>query len=766
MPKPDKKTTYGEQKRLTEKEKYRVLAETQPFVEHAKKLRAIPNQLDEETQISPDTRAMLNSIAKDLEELNAVWREYSTAYLNVNRTQKDEMVKEVNNMKRLLSGLNRIKERMDAFQNSKNPVDERKVAEREEFAKCYASVANIAGHYHEMVSGTLVVPKMIDEQKSKMIMAKKDINIVSEKSIKYMIELTASDEVVGAEMGYEDQFDTPLFSHEPTQDDIMQGKLGDCYFVASLSSVAANNPQIIRDMMKDNGDGTVTVRLYDEKENGKLEPIYINVEKSVPVIKLRKADGSQSVEDINAKGTLWVQMLEKAFAASNIHDNGMKKFSETERSYSDIIAGTASNAYNVLFGRQNFEVDAVEIYKHYSDTEKPENMDRLFRQMKKSVDSHHTIVSATYNKYMSEILLKEYNTELDKAKAECKKAGKSLLEEELLELKKGVASKVFCGVNVKFDIKPGIPVLSDHGYTVIDTYEKDGKKYVLVRNPHAGKGYKEGKPTEADKGYCEIPLEKYVGMFGVTHIAKPLGAKYYQNLSSEYHKPFSKLYQGFLSVQTRDEKFTLGFSMSKESTRLKNALKNIQKLQEQQFPSRRAITEACQKLEDAAKAYLVKHQNDNIAKMQDVTNHRIVIAKACMALTGSYLGLLTEKRDVQADIHRIGRMMVTERVRYVTQKSSENGQMQTDAQVSVTDMQVNKVLMPIEGDRLFDIALRTPKLELLGKVVDEVRKSESEKQMKATAPKEEVKQTEAEKAVNEKNTEVKEELKSEDFAIL
>lgn len=734
MPKP----TLGEQKRLTEKEKYRVLAEKNYFKDHANKLRAIPDQLDEETKISPETRLVLDSMAKELEELNSVWKEYLAAYLDVSRTQKAENAKEKSNLIRLLDGLEKITKQMEAYRNEKSSVEERKVAEREEFAECYATVKNIAGHYHEMVSGTLVVPEMSDEQKSKMITAKKDINIVSEKSIKYMIELTDSDEVVGADMGYEDQFDTPLFSHEPTQDDIIQGKLGDCYFVASLSSVAANNPQMIRDMMKDNGDGTVTVRLYDEKENGKLEPIYINVEKSVPVIRLRKADGSQSVEDINAKGTLWVQMLEKAFAASNIHDNGKKKFSETERSYSDIVAGTARIAYRVLFGRQNFEVDVVEIYKHYSDTEKPENMDRLFRQMKKSVDSHHTIVSATFNTYMSENLLKEYNTELDKAKTECKKAGKSLLEEELLELKKDVAAKVFCGVTVKFDIKPGIPVLADHGYTVIDAYEKDGKKYVLVRNPHAGKGYKEGKFTEEAKGYCEIPLEKYVGMFGGAHIAKPLGSKYYQDLSSEYHKPFSKLYQGFLSVQTRDEKFTWGFSMSKESTRLKNALKNIQKLQEQQFPSRRAITEACQKLEDAAKAYLVKHQNDNIAKMQDVTNRRIVIAKACMALTGSYLGLLTEKRDVQADIHRIGRMMVTERGVFVTQKVSNSEKVDSRAKNIFTDARVKKSLSAIDGDKLFDIALHNPAHEIPGKVLDELKltKGMNEKQAKTEVQKE------------------------------
>ncbi|MBF2052527.1 MAG: hypothetical protein IGS03_03570 [Candidatus Sericytochromatia bacterium] len=98
----------------------------------------------------------------------------------------------------------------------------------------------------------------------------------------------------------------PLFEGPVSVSDIRQGSIGDCYLIAGIYSIAQKNPQAIHEMMKDNGDGTVTVRLYDKnKDTQQLEPIYITVDKSVPN------------DDAHAKDTLWVQMLEKAYAVHN-----------------------------------------------------------------------------------------------------------------------------------------------------------------------------------------------------------------------------------------------------------------------------------------------------------------------------------------------------------------------------------------------------------------------------------------------------------------
>ena len=63
----------------------------------------------------------------------------------------------------------------------------------------------------------------------------------------------------------------PLF-HDgtPTKDDVYQGGVGDCYFMATLAAVAKAKPEHIRKMVVDLGDGTYAVKFI---ENG--YPVYV-----------------------------------------------------------------------------------------------------------------------------------------------------------------------------------------------------------------------------------------------------------------------------------------------------------------------------------------------------------------------------------------------------------------------------------------------------------------------------------------------------------
>lgn len=107
--------------------------------------------------------------------------------------------------------------------------------------------------------------------------------------------------------------DAPLFPHDPSYSDIMQGVRGDCYLVSSLSAIAINNPQRIKDAMVDNGDGTVTVRFWQRNRgtkgpgvNDTFEPFYVKVDKVTP-------------DRGAADDSVWVQTLERAYAASGLY---------------------------------------------------------------------------------------------------------------------------------------------------------------------------------------------------------------------------------------------------------------------------------------------------------------------------------------------------------------------------------------------------------------------------------------------------------------
>lgn len=137
---------------------------------------------------------------------------------------------------------------------------------------------------------------------------------------------------------WSDQRDTPLFSHEPTINDLKQRLVSNCYMVASVGGLVECDPAIIKQCLKDNGDGTVTVRLFerrvvsrqmppqevqedkssseimddfefieeDEIEQTELVPVYVRVKKEIPRV-------MGGVDALSA-GSLWMQMIEKACA--------------------------------------------------------------------------------------------------------------------------------------------------------------------------------------------------------------------------------------------------------------------------------------------------------------------------------------------------------------------------------------------------------------------------------------------------------------------
>ena len=119
-----------------------------------------------------------------------------------------------------------------------------------------------------------------------------------------------------------------LFEHDPRPDDIKQGNIGDCFLLAALNSILhrPDGSRLIQEMMKDNLDGTITVRMMQAGQ-----PNYVRIKKTI-VWRFGSA--------IHNRGAAWVSLLEKTYAAFAL--NGVYKSLDR--------GGSGSEALKVLLG--------------------------------------------------------------------------------------------------------------------------------------------------------------------------------------------------------------------------------------------------------------------------------------------------------------------------------------------------------------------------------------------------------------------------------
>jgi hypothetical protein len=104
---------------------------------------------------------------------------------------------------------------------------------------------------------------------------------------------------------YSDFSSHVLFSSAgPSENDIYQGSVGDCYFLATLSAIAKTDPSRIRQSVLDMGDGTYLVQ-FSKGAN----KVYIRVDGELPVM----PGGQLDYAGTGAQGSIWVAILEKAF---------------------------------------------------------------------------------------------------------------------------------------------------------------------------------------------------------------------------------------------------------------------------------------------------------------------------------------------------------------------------------------------------------------------------------------------------------------------
>jgi hypothetical protein len=159
-----------------------------------------------------------------------------------------------------------------------------------------------------------------------------------------------------------------LFQSGISYQDVNQGIVGDCYFLASLAAVALKTPKVIEDMFIDNGDGTYTVRFFKE---GKAD--YLTVDRFLPTYRdsdslpFAKVGGNYN----NSANELWVALAEKAYAQINeagwIGQDGTNTYKGIELGWTDKamahISSKNSNSASIPSSTSNQVVDAFNASK-------------------------------------------------------------------------------------------------------------------------------------------------------------------------------------------------------------------------------------------------------------------------------------------------------------------------------------------------------------------------------------------------------------------
>ncbi len=246
---------------------------------------------------------------------------------------------------------------------------------------------------------------------------------------------------------WEDRRDEPLFPHEPTVNDLRQGKVSNCWMVSATTALINYDPQIIKNALKDNGDGTVTVRLFKHErttDSVKTVPMYIRVKKETPKLWVGGA--------INTSGALWMHMLEKAAAFV-----GYRKADQMmpELGYNSLWHGAQGDWLFALTGQSH------EILAFSAGMQEQQGMD-----FESQVYMHgfKGINIPSKGGFQAAIKDEKFRSELFNDILHARENGYVYTY--------GTKNNHATGMN------------NGHAYTVLGAKEVDGEKYVILRNPY------------------------------------------------------------------------------------------------------------------------------------------------------------------------------------------------------------------------------------------------------------------------------------------
>ena len=249
---------------------------------------------------------------------------------------------------------------------------------------------------------------------------------------------------------FKDARDIELFPEKPMLSDLIQGNIGNCYLIATLGSVLEADPTFIQKHMKDNGDGTVTVKLYTENFFGEgYSPTYVTVDKTIAYNNEGRMVGSM--------GALWVKLYEKAIAAAGIKQSFFSAYN-----INLLDGGNSQDALGWITGKRGKD-DLENLSTGGGETcfQMPSNWKYRDKKTNK-IGYTNTFLHRVEN---------------------VKKKLKKMLDRKAIVVAgafRNLAGSPGVGKNGE-NVRRGIA--GQHSYTVLNMEEINGETYVRIRNP-------------------------------------------------------------------------------------------------------------------------------------------------------------------------------------------------------------------------------------------------------------------------------------------
>ncbi|MGW5127701.1 C2 family cysteine protease [Streptomyces sp. NPDC004069] len=165
----------------------------------------------------------------------------------------------------------------------------------------------------------------------------------------------------------------PLFRDGVSADDVNQRQFGDCWYVASLAGLAQKDPKFIQDGIKQNPNGTVSVRVWDKQGNYH----WVTMTADLPTDRNGDPIGTYGNDET------WPAYYEKAFAMVYSED------SDHERGYGGIEGDDPKKSAPYLTGKEGQDLTTGGLWGI------GEHQDKNLQSLKEAFDSGKVVTVST-----------------------------------------------------------------------------------------------------------------------------------------------------------------------------------------------------------------------------------------------------------------------------------------------------------------------------------------------------------------------------------